>query len=113
MEQLEVKEPLSTASTTESGTSPPVASVIRSAASSLDPRACPTCGTARAQAPGQPPPWVYAIGRIEPRFPRLSLEKELHKPPADRTPRDSLTGRRCTRSSRSPRIDTLPGNSAG
>jgi hypothetical protein len=27
--------------------------------------------------PGQPPPWVYAIGRIEPRFPRLSVEKEF------------------------------------
>jgi len=24
-----------------------------------------------------PPPWVYAIGRIEPRFPRLSVEKEF------------------------------------
>jgi hypothetical protein len=27
--------------------------------------------------PGQPPPWVYAIGRIEPRFPLLSVEKEF------------------------------------
>src|SRR5215472_3539836 len=36
---------------------------------------CPTCGT-----PGGamgPPSYVYALGRIEPRFPRLSVEKEF------------------------------------
>ena len=76
MEQPEVKEPISTAST-ESDAPIPVASSARPAARSLGPQACPTCGTARSQVPGQPPPWVYAIGRIEPRFPLLSVEKEF------------------------------------
>lgn len=35
---------------------------------------CPTCGTA---TPDMPPSFVYALGRIEPRFPRLSVEKEF------------------------------------
>jgi hypothetical protein len=35
---------------------------------------CPTCGAAGA---GTPPSFVYAIGRIEARFPRLSVEKEF------------------------------------
>jgi hypothetical protein len=35
---------------------------------------CPTCGTAGAS---MPPSYVYALGRIEPRFPRLSVEKEF------------------------------------
>jgi PatG C-terminal len=35
---------------------------------------CPTCGPASAATPVS---YVYAIGRIEPRFPRLSVEKEL------------------------------------
>jgi hypothetical protein len=26
---------------------------------------------------GQPPSYVYALGRIEPRFPRMSVEKEF------------------------------------
>src|SRR5258708_8329092 len=42
---------------------------------------CPTCGRGNAgigrPAGPHPPPWVYAIGRIEPRFPRLSVEKEF------------------------------------
>jgi hypothetical protein len=38
------------------------------------PQPCPTCGTT-----GEPmaPSYVYALGRIEPRFPRLSVEKEF------------------------------------
>ena len=35
---------------------------------------CPTCGGSSAAAPMT---FVYAIGRIEPRFPRLSVEKEF------------------------------------
>jgi hypothetical protein len=40
--------------------------------------ACPTCGAANADM-GRPSAssYVYAIGRIEARFPRLSIEKEL------------------------------------
>src|SRR5260370_14976604 len=39
-----------------------------------NPGSCPTCGTAGAT---MPPSYVYALGRIEPRFPRLSVEKEF------------------------------------
>jgi hypothetical protein len=35
---------------------------------------CPTCG---ANGASMPPSYVYALGSIEPRFPRLSVEKEL------------------------------------
>jgi hypothetical protein len=35
---------------------------------------CPTCGTAGGSMPAS---YVYALGRIEPRFPRLSVEKEF------------------------------------
>src|SRR6266542_3588400 len=39
---------------------------------------CPTCGTAAGANSGTAPPsHVYAIGRIEPRFPRQSVEKEF------------------------------------
>jgi hypothetical protein len=39
---------------------------------------CPTCGSGNARA-AQPalPSYIYAIGRIEPRFPRPSVEKEF------------------------------------
>ncbi len=43
---------------------------------------CPTCGT------GMPPSYVYAIGRVEPRFPSLSVEKEM----AQATGRAATTG---------------------
>jgi cyclic patellamide precursor peptide PatG len=36
---------------------------------------CPSCGTPAAVA--SPPTYVYALGGIEPRFPRLSIEKEF------------------------------------
>jgi hypothetical protein len=35
---------------------------------------CPTCGGGTGAS--SPPSYVYAIGKIEPRFPRLSVEKE-------------------------------------
>src|SRR5215472_9909400 len=41
-------------------------------------QSCPTCGTAAAaNTQGATPNYIYAIGRIEPRFPRPSVEKEL------------------------------------
>ncbi len=48
---------------------------------------CPTCGV---PAPGAPAAtnFVYALGRIEPRFPRLSVEKEF----AQVTGREKTTG---------------------
>ncbi len=47
---------------------------VRAAARST----CSTCGTANVDA-GQPvmSSYVYAIGKIEPRFPRPSVEKEF------------------------------------
>ena len=79
MEQLEVKEFLAAASGDENETQPPVSVAARLAANTVAPQACPTCGTASAASSGgaTPPAWVYAIGRIEPRFPRISVEKEF------------------------------------
>jgi hypothetical protein len=79
MEQPVGKEVSTNASATGNETPAPVASAARPAVSSLAPQPCPTCGAAPATngwiaaAPG----YVYAIGRIEPRFPRISVEKEL------------------------------------
>jgi PatG Domain len=50
------------------------------------PQGCASCGAPQAiPPPGQalnrgvplPPPWIYAIGNIQPRFPRISVEKEF------------------------------------
>ncbi len=41
---------------------------------------CPSCGGAHAKAgdtPAAPPAWIYALGSIEPRFPKISIEKEF------------------------------------
>jgi len=79
MEQPEVKEALATASASDRDTPLPIASATRPAANSLSPQACPTCGAAPAINSGDAvaPSYVYAIGRIEPRFPRPSVEKEF------------------------------------
>jgi PatG Domain len=78
MEQPEAKESLAVAG---SGNDVPAAviSAARSAANSLVPQACPTCGAAPAANSGTSAAstYVYAIGRIEPRFPRPSVEKEF------------------------------------
>jgi hypothetical protein len=52
---------------------------VRPAVSSLAPQPCPTCGIAPATngAAAGTPSYVYAIGKIEPRFPLLSVEKEF------------------------------------
>src|SRR5579859_8127506 len=51
----------------------------KSVGNTVSPQACPTCGTAPAanSATAMPPVWIYAIGRIEARFPRISVEKEF------------------------------------
>src|SRR5262245_16232295 len=47
------------------------------------PQACSACGRVAAADTGatspQPPSWIYALGRIEPRFPRLSVEREYNQ----------------------------------
>lgn len=79
MEQPEAKEPLAIASASANNAPAPVASAARPATISPAPLACPTCGTAPATYGGAAatPSYVYAIGRIEPRFPRPSVEKEF------------------------------------
>jgi hypothetical protein len=54
----------------------------RAQATTSSSQSCPTCGTAPVGARLLPPPaatssYVYAIGRIEPRFPLPSVEKEF------------------------------------
>jgi hypothetical protein len=80
MEQTEIKEGLTNQN--DVGTKPSlplVASMATPAASSIAPQSCPTCGGAPVINRGlaATTSHVYAIGRIEPRFPRLSVEKEL------------------------------------
>src|SRR5271165_275897 len=79
MEQLEGKEVSTNASASGNDTPAPVASAARPAVSSFAPQPCPTCGAAPATNGGvaATPSYVYAIGQIEPRFPRISVEKEL------------------------------------
>ena len=79
MEQTEVKEQLASPAVSVNDLLAPVTSAARPAAYSLAPQACPSCGTAPANNGGAAatPNYVYAIGRIEPRFPRPSVEKEF------------------------------------
>jgi hypothetical protein len=79
MDEPEVREQVATVST--SGTAAP-ARATRAAVGgtvSLVPQSCPTCGTAPVPnvLTATPLAWVYAIGRIEPRFPMISVEKEF------------------------------------
>src|SRR5512147_793779 len=48
--------------------------VIPTQEETVAPPPCPTCAGDGAMAP---PSYVYALGRIEPRFPSLSIEKEF------------------------------------
>ena len=48
-----------------------------SAAPPPTPLAAPPCPTCGANGAAMPASYVYALGRIEPRFPRLSVEKEF------------------------------------
>jgi len=52
---------------------------VEPAAQTVSPQACSTCGTAPASNGGMAASssWVYAIGRIEARFPSISVEKEF------------------------------------
>ena len=89
MEQTEAKELLATATASGNDAQAPAASAARPAANSLAPQACPTCGTAPATNGGAAAPsYVYAIGRIEARFPRPSVEKEF----AQAVGRDKTSG---------------------
>lgn len=69
---------------------PPTAVASSPGPAAIAPQQCATCGAAPAANSGTsaPPSWVYAIGRIEPRFPSVSVEKEF----AQATGRDKTGG---------------------
>jgi hypothetical protein len=77
--QTEVPEQTVTASTGRDDPPAEGASSVRPAAPAISPQACPTCGTASPANGGAaaPPSYIYAIGHLEARFPRPSLEKEF------------------------------------
>jgi hypothetical protein len=73
----EVQEQTPGASPAGDAVPAPVASSIQPAAT-VTPQACATCGTAPAANGGvTAPTYIYAIGRIEARYPRPSVEKEF------------------------------------
>jgi hypothetical protein len=62
-------------------------------AAAVTAQTCPTCAASGAAGGDSfTPSYVYAIGRIEPRFPRLSIEKEFAQA-AGRLPPGGLTDR--------------------
>jgi hypothetical protein len=75
-ESNEIQEPVTAAA---SNVRVPTAPPARPSVSSPAPLPCPTCGTMQVNPIGNSmttSAYVYALGRIEPRFPRLSVEKE-------------------------------------
>jgi hypothetical protein len=78
MERVEVKETLQTASAGASDLSPAAVPAAKPVGSVTGAQSCPTCGaSAAANAQTAAPSYIYAIGRIELRFPRPSVEKEF------------------------------------
>src|SRR5215471_11496631 len=80
MEQSEVNPPATIPPAGGNDPSAPLSSVARAAANVnvLAAQGCPTCGTAPPINAGFASlSYVYAIGRIEARFPRPSVEKEF------------------------------------
>ncbi len=73
----ETKETLEAASVVPNG-GPIPASAAKPESSVTAAQSCPSCGAAgAARTQMAAPSYVYAIGRIAPRFPRLSVEKEF------------------------------------
>ncbi len=62
-------------STSNAESVPPPGAVTPQAAAG----SCPTCSAAQAPAPTRPSSNVYVIGHIEPRYPSLSVEKEIRQ----------------------------------
>jgi hypothetical protein len=78
MENPEVNEVLSVA--IDSNPKPSFSSVAQVTTSPVVPQSCPTCGASAATNGGdiaRTKSYVYAIGKIEPRFPLPSVEKEF------------------------------------
>src|SRR5215472_7271255 len=81
MDQIQTEVPVQT--TSASGVQDDTTVIVAPSAKTTDqtvaPQACATCGTAPASNGAALPArrYVYAIGRIEPRFPGPSVEKEF------------------------------------
>jgi hypothetical protein len=77
--QTEVQEQTPTASPVRDDRPATVLPSVQTAAQTVSPQACATCGTAPAANgnAASSPSYVYAIGRIEARFPTMSTEKEF------------------------------------
>src|SRR5215472_14567545 len=75
--ESEVQEQTVTAVPTRDAAPVSVGSSVQPA-TAVSPQACSACGTAPASNGGPVlPTYIYAIGRIEARFPRPSVEKEF------------------------------------
>jgi len=76
--QTEVQEPTVNPSAVRDDAPTTVAASVRPV-QPVAPQACATCGTAPAANGGATaaPSYIYAIGRIEARFPSISVEKEF------------------------------------
>ncbi len=77
MHQPQAPNSLTTVPASHIDTAAPAELAPRSSTSSLAPQACPACGVASPSNGGAAPSYVYAIGRIELRFPNQSVEKEF------------------------------------
>jgi FlaG/FlaF family flagellin (archaellin) len=77
--QTEVQEQNVSPSPVRDDSPAAAAASVAPAAQTVSPQACASCGTAQAASGGATgsPSWVYAIGRIEARFPSVSVEKEF------------------------------------
>src|SRR6516225_4671943 len=81
MEHTDAREaasPVTSSSLSDAPSLPTARSSGTIAAAQLPVGTCPTCGATPAAngATAAVPSYVYAIGKIEPRFPHLSVEKE-------------------------------------
>ena len=92
MEQSQTEVQAQAVDSPASQSSPPavIATSAVSAPRAVSPQACATCGTAPAANGGAAatPNYIYAIGRIEARFPSPAVEKEF----AQATGRSSTSG---------------------
>jgi PatG C-terminal len=88
------------ASASGNGVPVPQVSPVRSAASPPTPLLCPTCGVSMQLNPANnnitTSAYIYALGRIEPRFPSPAVEKEFAQA-TGRTETTGLTDRQAVR----------------